>query len=116
MSTLPAPQRNADGTLIEAGLICAFLAHGLTGRCVMCGQSTVRWWDLSRAAIPPVIDATGTPTDQLPLHAACVPTLIEQWAARLESEGCGVAAPETGAATRTTRAPVGAYARRGRAA
>lgn len=112
-----------------AALVGANMATGVYGGCVMCPDGTYDWWDLTESDLPPVVDRTGTPTDQVPLHLRCVPALITYWGSILgtgpgagdgPTEAPDSAAPSAGAAptdpftrARPSRARTGAYARRG---
>lgn len=110
-------------------LVRAHMARGVYGGCVMCPDGAYDWWDLTLTDLPPVVDRTGTPTDQVALHPRCVPALVEHWS-NITGTGPGVgddlveapdSAPDAGTkptndlfeSERPSRARVGAYARRG---
>lgn len=104
--------------------VAAHTATGIYGGCVMCADGTYDWFDLTLADLPPVVDRTGTPTDQVALHPRCVPVLVEHWrtlAGEAPCAGDSPTAPDVapGAGGPTTdlfpsrparRAPMGVYA------
>ena len=120
----PPPSDSADWP----ALVGAYLATGVYGGCVMCPDGGYTWFDLTLADLPPVVDRTGTLTDQVPLHPRCIRALVEHWRMILglsdSGPGDAAEAPDSlpGAGVRPTqpiewsrpaRARVGAYARRG---
>ena len=112
-----------------APVVLANIAFGIYGGCVMCPEGTYDWFDLTLADLPPVVDRTGTPTDQVAIHLRCVPDLVAYWTMLTTSDPDVGDRPETprsvpdvGVLTtddpfererRPARARVGAYARRG---
>lgn len=121
----PPPGDPADW----APVVLANMAFGIYGGCVMCPEGTYDWWDLTLSDLPPVVDRTGTPTDQVAIHPRCVTDLIAHWTtvsapdpdvgAPLETPR---SVPDVGVPAiddpferehRPSRARVGAYARRG---
>lgn len=110
----------------------AYMATGVYGGCVMCPDGGYEWWDLTAANLPPVVDRTGTLTDQVALHPRCVATLLAYWASLSDPSDLGAGdspeAPDSAPGAevppsddpfrrerRPARARVGAYARRGEA-
>jgi hypothetical protein len=105
-------------------LVAAHTATGLYGGCVMCPDGTYDWFDLTLADLPPVVDRTGTPTDQVALHARCIPALIEHWGTLTGTDpgagdsptapdvapGAGVPPTDPFPSRRPRRAPMGVYA------
>lgn len=110
-------------------IVRANMRTGVYGGCVMCPDGGYEWWDLTLSDLPPVVDRTGTPTDQVSLHPRCVPSLTDHWAMVLgigpgagddleapdSTPGAGTTPTEFARERRPARARVGAYARRGEA-
>lgn len=101
MSVIPPPPV-ADGDPARLAVTSAdldgALASGVYGTCCLCQHGGTRWLDLSALGLAPVVDQTGTLTDQVALHRPCIAGLIGHWTSML---GAGPGDDEPGPSTAT---------------